>query len=338
MNEQDLYFNICLDFIVKMFGKNPGIDRGGRSFLTTNLVTPADGGHVCRFNTEELKWEDWDQSFTGWSIVQDGKVFVSYPEDEPMDGGMFFKVGHPREVCELLNLMVQPVSYFGREVPPSQPRKLGDLMDFYALLPSGSGWKALNFANLPPNMTEEFKIALGCNLVQNRDALISGKSCEASKFGERWPELVGTLPDAAPLLRTGYLVDKYLNLLDPLDLLMQTSRNNAPFLNMLLVPSRSDVSALYLREYLNGDAKAAKQLREAFADENDVNIIQANLSDVLIHIPVDLFDQIQLAAQTNLMRNQLMQQAETLAYGRAPFDQLATRYRDAGRAMEALKI
>jgi hypothetical protein len=295
MNKQDLYFDICLEFIIKVFGKNPGIGRGQvRSFLTTYMVTPTDGGHVCRFNSEDLKWEDWEQRFTSWNIVQNGKVFVSYPEDDPMDGGMFFKTEHPREVSELLSLMVQPVSYFLKELPASQPQRLGDLVDIYVVTPAGTGWQATNSA--------------------------------------------GTLSDGTPLIRGGYLADKYLNLCHPLDLLMQTAQDTAPSLNVLLVPSRKDVSALYIREYLNGDAEAAKQLREAFADESDMNKIQAGLGDVPIQMPADLFDQIQLAAQTNLMRHMLIQQAESVAYARAPFDQLTTRYRDAARAMEALKV
>jgi hypothetical protein len=338
-NKQELYLDICHEFIVKRFGKEPGRGRvPGRSFMTATMVTPEEGGTVRRFNEADLSWDDTGQDFTNWSIVSDGKVFVSYPEDDPEDGGMFFKVAHPREVSELLCLLVQPFveAPLASAMPPSRQLNLGDLVDMHVLIPMGDGWRALALALPPSTMPQGLPEALGSNMVQNWDSLVSGKSCEAGKFADRWPDFIGSLPDAAPLLRAGYLAKKHLNLHHALDLLAEGPRGNGPFLNMLLVPSREDVSSLYLREYLNGDFEAAKQREGAFAEENDLGKVHAGLKNVAIRMPAAFVDQIQLAAQVNLMRQRVLQQAECLANWRATFEELIIRYRDAGQAINEL--
>lgn len=335
--QKELYFDICQDYVNKRFGREPGLGRvPDRAFMTATLVTPEDGGNVVRFNEHDLTWENTFQHFTNWAIVYDadGKVFISYPEDDLDDNGMFFKVCHPREVSDLLFLLAQPVSYFESAISESIPWKLGDLVDIHVLIPMGGGWRALNLAHPPSSMPPEFWEILGCNLVQNSDSIGTDQFCEAGKFVDRWPETISALPDAAPLLRAGYLAEKNLNLRHALDLLVAGPRSNTMFLNVLLVPSGDKVSALYLREYLNGDREATKRLRDAFAEENELGKVHDILKNVTIRMPTALTDQIRLAAPVNLMRQRVIHAAEILAHGRAPFCELTAQYQDAIRAIE----
>lgn len=334
-HQKELYFDICQDYVYKRFGREPGLGRvPDRTFLTATMVTPEDGGKVVRFNESDLLWEDSGCVFTNWSIAHDGKVFVDYSDGDVDDDGMVFRVGHPREVSELFYLLVQPMSYFEAAVFESISWKLGDLVNMYVLIPMGDGWRGLDLAHLPSNMPPEFWEMLGRNLVQNSDSIGSDQFCEAGKFAERWPEFISALPDAVPFLRAGYLADKYLNLRHALDWMVVGPRANTMFLKVLFVPSRDDISALYLREYLNGDRKAANQLRAAFAEENELGKVHDMLKNVTIRMPAALTDQIRLAAQLNLMRQRVLHAAAIVAHERAPFGELTSQYRDATRAIK----
>ena len=334
--KKDLYLDICREFIVKRFGKDPGKGRvPGESFMTAGMVTPEDGGKFRLFNERELIWEDSGFDFTNWCIVHDGKVFVCYPDDDG-GGGLFIRVGHPREVAELLHFLVQPASCFDAALGESRIVKLGELGSFHALIPAGNGWRSLPLARLTSDIPADFREAVGLNLVQDFDAMIKGRTCEAWKFVERWPELIGGLPDAAPLIRAGYMLQPGLNVSDALDKLASGLRTTQPFLPVLMVPSREDVSCLFLREYLNGDREAAGQLKNAFSDGNSLEQVHAALGKVELSMPAALTDQIRLAAQVNLMRQRVMQQAERLTYTRVPFGELTTKYRNAVLSIDRL--
>jgi hypothetical protein len=214
--------------------------------------------------------------------------------------------------------------------------KLGDLVDIHVLIPAGDVWRAFDLAHQPSDMPPEFLEVLRRNLVQKSNSMVSVVFWEALKIAKRWPDFISALPDAAPLLRAGYLVDKYLNLQHGLDGLVVAQRANMIFLNVLLVPSRDDISALYLREYLNGDREASKQLLGAFAEGNELGKVHDMLKNVTIRIPAALTDQIRLAAQVNLMRQRVIQAAEILAHGRAPFGELTAQCQDATRAIEGI--
>jgi hypothetical protein len=335
--KKDLYLDICCEYIVKRFGKDPGINREpGRSFMTAEMVTPDDGGKFRQFNERDLTWEASGFDFTNWSMVHDGKVFVGYSEDYEQDSDFFFKVGHPREVAELLYFLVQPASCFDAAMGESRAVKLGELVTFHALIPAGNGWRALALDRLTSDIPADFRDAVGRNLVQDVDAMIKGSTCEAWKFVERWPELVGALPDAAPLIRAGYLLQPGLNVSDALDKLASGLRTTQPFLPMFMVPSREEVSCLFLREYLNGDGKAAGQLKNAFSEGNSLDQVQAAFANVKLSMPPALTDQIRLGAQVNLMRQRVMQQAECLANTRASFADLTAKYRNAILAIDQL--
>jgi hypothetical protein len=335
--KKDLYLDICQEFIAKRFGKDPGVNREpSRSFMTAGMVTPDDGGTFRLFNQRDLTWEDSGFDFTNWSIVHDGKVFVGYSEDFEGEYDFFFKVGHPREVAELLHLFVQPASCFDAAPGASRVAKLGELAAFHALIPGGNGWRALDLARLPSDSTADFRDAVGLSLTRDFDAMIKGRTCEAWKFAERWPELIAALPDAGPLIRAGYLLEPGLNVSDALDKLASEPRTTQPFLPLLMVPSCEDVSCLFLREYLSGDRQAAGQRKNAFAEGKSLEQTHAALANVELSMPLALTDQIRLAAQVNLMRQRVMQEAECLAHTRAPFGELTATYRNAVRAIDRL--
>jgi hypothetical protein len=334
-HKKHLYLDICHDFVVTRFGCDPGLNRiPGRNVITATLVTPEDGGTFRQFNESNLSWNDSGCRFTNWSIVHDGRVFVSYPDGDLDDAGMVFRVGHPREASELLHLLVQPMDCLGAAASDSLPVKLGELVDAHVLIPAGDGWRALDLGHPPPGLPHDFRMALGFNLVQDWNAMIRGATCEAGTFADRWPAVVGALPNASPLLRAGYVVRSGMNLCHAIDLLVDGPQTTAPFLNMLLVPLSENTSSFYLREYLNGDCEAATHLQATFAAENDLDKLHADLGNVVIRMPAALTEQVRLAAPVNLMRQRILQAAERLADTQASFGQLTIQSRDAVLAIE----
>lgn len=322
--QANLYLDVCTEFVVKRHGKNPGLNRTpGKHFMSALMVFTDDDSKVCFFDESDLSWEESGDDFTHWSVVSDGKVFVSYQESMPDDSGMFFQVRHPREVDELLHLLTQPASYFEKAVSGSQVRQLRDLADSYVLIPEGNGWRALSLAHIPQDMPPEFRVALGDNLVQKFESLT------ADKFSERWPSFVATLPDAASLLRAGYITDKNLNPCHGLSLLTDRLGDGGHSLRVLLVPSQADVSSLYLREYLCGDREAAKHLDSAFFEENGLDKIATTLGNVPVSLPGSTLDQIRIAAQVNLLRQRVLAEAEGFTNSTTPFDNLQASYQTA---------
>lgn len=328
------YLDICTEFIEKRFGKDPGINRYQElDRILANLVSPEDGGKVCRFDTSDLSWVEADQNFTSWCIMANGSVYVANSEDATGDEDVHFQTRHPREAAELIHLFVQPSSRLISPISESRCLALSEIVSLYALIPCGKGLRALDLTCLPTSMPPDFRKTLGVSLNQKENSLINGEGCEAHQFEKRWPNFVGTLPDAEPLVRAGYVLCKDQPAGNGLNLLMGDPRIAGPFVYVLLVPSRDDVSSFYLGEYLNYDIDAYEQLENAFSEANDLEMICAMLANLSVRLPVDFTDQIKLVTQSNLLRQRVMQIAGELINCRAPYNNLQIQYQAAASAL-----
>jgi hypothetical protein len=327
-HKEDLYFDICKEHVIKQFGADLVLNReADQSFLTIMKVTAQDGGKLHRFNENDMAWEGTDQDFTGWSIVQDGKVFVSYPEDEPEDGGMFFKVGHPREVSELLQLFVHPLSCVTPEEEAQyEMHQLGSVVDLFVPIPDGNTWRIFDTAALPPGEPDGFRNVLHLNLIRDWDRLMSGSTGEAFKICERWPEYVRSLPLATECMRSGYILDPDGGLRSAVDRLANAPTSNDLFLDMLVVPAKEGISAMYLRELLNGDVALCKEIRKAFGVDSSLDAFVAALKAITINLPRKYHHQIRIAAEHHIIRQWLLSISERLASQRGCFYLLAEKH------------
>ena len=328
-----VYLEVCAEFIEKRFGKSLDfVSQPDYGYLTAGRITPLDGGTVCKFDETNMTWFESGQDSTYWNIEVDGEVRVGYPEDDPSEGVLCFHVGHPREAAELLHLFVQPSKRLMADVSESRFMKLGKIADLYALMPSAAGWRVLDLARLPKNMPDGLRTALALNLTQNWERLSNGEGCAVWQFEERWPDFVGGLPDAAPYLRAGYLFNPDCCLRLGYSLLNGSAGEPDPFLGTLFV-ARDDVSSMFLGEYFEYDQKMLKHVQDAFGEENDLETICAMLTKTSICMPSEFVDQIKVAAQTNLLRQSVVERARHLIYGRAPYRHFGVRYQAAGHAL-----
>ncbi len=350
MCEKEAITSLCLDiaaeFIEKRLGKE--FARNLKRYSDMTVITgvePEDGSNACAFDASKLEWFDSGMAFSNCEIWGSGTVFVSYPHPVGLSGYGCFHVGHPREFAELLHLFVQPLSALTAPLSEFRIMKLNKVADVYALFrgETENGWRALDLARLPNGMPREMRGALKNELLQDYDAMTCGRTREPPRFFEMWPELFGALPEATALLRVGYVLRKDRPATRALDLAFSEGAYLGNiFMPILIVPRGDDISTLYLREYLNSDRDAEAHLRAAFSEKNNLDMICALLTKLPITLPSDYTDQVRLAAQANLMRQRVLDEAFQLANCRAPFRQMGVRHQATihalGRMIEACKI
>jgi hypothetical protein len=287
--DQELYFDICREHISKHFGDLVLSRDHGQSFMTIHKVAPHDGGKAPRFYEDAKMWEDTDLDYTSWSVVQDGKVFVCYPDDVDSETGLVFNVGHPREVSELLRLFVQPASSVSSgEKCQYETRLLGDVVEIYVLIPDGDAWRVLDPDTPPPGAPDDFLRVVHLNLIQNWDKLCSGDPFEAFKIAQRWPEYVKSLPTASGYLRGGYILTPDSVMQSAAAFSVTAPSGRALFLNLLVVPAETAVSAMYLREFLNSDITAGKDVQKAFAADTDLHAFAGALKKTRLRVDANI--------------------------------------------------
>ncbi|MCE9614880.1 MAG: hypothetical protein K8T26_11425 [Lentisphaerae bacterium] len=317
---QNLYLEICTEHVAGAFGDDIRLDREpGQAFMTIDKVAPQVGGKVLRFSEHEKAWDETTQEFTSWSIVHDGKVFVCYPDKEE-EGGTCFKVGHPREVAELLRLFVNPACCVTPgEKAQYESRPFGDLADVYVLIPDGETWRVLDPAALPREATEDFRKAVHFNLIQDWDKLHSGDTVEAHKLTPHWPSLVKSLPTALEPLRDGYILAPDGRMRSAADRAVIEPSGSEVFLDLLLVPSADAISSMYLRALFNGDLTVGRDIRKAFAVDSGLDAFVQALTGMTLHVPRSIHDQIRIAAEHQLIGQWLLEVTEQLAHQRGCF-------------------
>jgi hypothetical protein len=217
-------------------------------------------------------------------------------------------------VAELFRLLVDPAHYVVPEEEVTfEKYRLGEIFDFYALVPDGSTWRILDIAALPADATDDFLKAFYFNINRDWDNFTSGRTFEAFRFAERWPDLVRSLPEATEALRAGYLLHPEGDLLSAVDLAVIPPSERSIFLAILAVPSRKDVSSLYVRELLNGDTAICKSIRKSFTPAENLDAFMAAIKEAEFHMPKEYQHQIRIAAEHNAMRQWLLYVAERVA-------------------------
>jgi len=219
------------------------------------------------------------------NFVHDGKIFVTYPQEDPEDYGMFFRVEHPREAAELLHLFVYPKACTapGNEEPYTT-HDLGELFDFRVLFPVVAVSFKIEPTALPP-----------------------------ARFEEKWPDYVQALPGASAELCAGYRMDFEGRLQAALSSSVDGPGSDYCFFDLLLVPRRNDISTLYLRELLTGHLPLRQALKAAFADSGSLEELVQALKGVKLLLPPRYHQQIRLAAEQQAMRGCLLYMAGQVA-------------------------
>lgn len=143
MAHEDIRLSVCREFIDQEFeGRIHLTHNNGDVYLTAWHVAPAEGegNNLFIYFGEDSEWQVMEDFEVFINSTRDGKVFVCYPLEHPDDGaGMYFKVGHPREVTELFHLFVHPKSClepFAENGPDMRSHRLSDLFTF-SVPPSG---------------------------------------------------------------------------------------------------------------------------------------------------------------------------------------------------------
>jgi len=314
-DKKDLFFSVAKEYVAKAYGSliHLAISPGG-SRMTAALGTLKNGGDIRCFNLGERTWDAMEEDDIHVNISHEGLVHVRYSKEEQLDRSMAFKVGHPREVAELFRLLVDPAHYVAPEEEVTfGTYTIGKIFDLYALIPDGATWRILDPAILPAETTMDFLKAFYFNLNRNWDNFTSGKTFEAFRFAERWPDFVRSLPLATEHLRAGYLLHPEGDLLSAVDLAVIPPSERSFFLAFLAVPSRNDVSSMCVRELLNGDTAICKGIRKSFTPAENLDAFIASIKATELHMPKEYRHQIRIAAEHSAMRQWLLHVAELVA-------------------------
>lgn len=314
-DKKDVFFSVAKEYVAKAFGSSIDLALSpGGSRMTATLGTLKNGGDIRCFNLGERTWDVMEEDDIHVNISHEGLVHVRYSKEEQIDRSMAFKVGHPREVAELFHLLVDPAHYVAPEGEVTfGTYTIGEIFDLYALIPDEATWRILDLTTLPAESAEDFLKAFYFNLNRNWDNFTSGKTFEAFRFAERWPDFVRSLPVATEHLRTGYLLHPEGDLVPSVDLTVTPPSNRSLFLAILAVPSRKDVSSLYVRELINGDTAICKGIRKSFTPAEDLDAFMVAIKATEFYMPKEYRHQIRIAAEHSAMRQWLLYVAERVA-------------------------
>lgn len=335
----DNWFTVCKEYIVAEFGDTVQLRRspvGG--VVTTILGVPEAGGNIRCFNLGERTWDVMEDDAVHVDIAHDGTVSVGYSLEDQADQGMKFKVGHPREVAELLRLLDNPDSFLALADAEIEygGRKLGEIAEFHVLIPVGETWRVIDPSALPAEAPDEFRKAFYLNLTRDWDHFLAGETCEAWRFASRWPDFVKTLPLATPLAQAGYVLDPNGTMKSAVDYPVIPPDIGQTFFDMMIVSAKKEVSSLYLRESVNGDKETGKKIQTAFTRGSGLETLMEAIKSVPIHMPVEIRHQIRIAAEHNAIRQWLLFVGERIANQRDCFFTMADKHWHLAHALDAM--
>lgn len=324
----DVFFDVCKKTVAEKLGEAVVLyrSRTGSSLTGTVHVIPGGGAPRC-FDAGRFKWVELEDDDIYLTVSHDGTVSVGYSLDDQADCGMSFKVGHPYEVAELCQLITRPSEYLATdEGAPWFECSLGDVFKYYALVPDGKTWRLLDLSALPEGMPKECVEAFYCNLNRDWDNFVSGKTFEAIKFQTHWPEFVQSLPDAKDELRGGYILSPEGDLTSAVDLTVIPPSGKRLFFDLLVVPYKADVSAMYVRELINSDMDINREICKSFRPVGDLETFMATVKATKINLPRNVHTQIRLAAENNAISQWLLHVSVRLATQRGHFHSLAEKH------------
>ena len=203
---------------------------------------------------------------------------------------------------------------------------MSDVAELHVLIPDGKTWRILAPSALPADAPEEFRKALYLNLTRDWDHFLSGATCEAGRFAGRWPDFVQSLPEATQQVRRGYVLAPDGKMNAAVELAVIPPGGRETFFDMLIVPSKEDISSLFLRELLNGDKGIGQDIQKAFNAGNDLGTLMEAIKSVSMRLPVEIRHQVRIAVEHNAMRHWLLSICERIACQRGCFFTMAEKY------------
>lgn len=315
----DNWFGICEDYVNGAHGTEIVFRRSqAGDSVDCVLATRKDAGEMRCYTVSESTWDEIEEDDIHVRVTMDGVVSIRYSKEENGDCGMRFRVAHPREVSELFHLLISPAEYLrptDEDVGWEQYR-LGDMATFHVALPDNGQWKIVDPLALPNDAPEDFRKALHLNLTRNWAHFLSGETCSAWEFSERWPDFIQSLPDATAQLLGAYVLDPENKMLSAVDYAVippMGPPTGSVYLNMLITPNSFAVSSLYLREQMSMDKQLARAVESAFSSGDQLQDMMSAIQSVAMRAP-DLHHQIRIAAEQSAVREWVLGVSNRLAY------------------------
>lgn len=304
-------FGLVEDFTAELLGADAVpfgyIDSNPEHLISLDIAACEEGAFKS-YDAGDDKWFDVDDFSACASLSRELALHIYFPLVENEGWGMDFKVEHPREVAELFQIVLKPASLTGSMGGPaaSTEHLLGDLYDFRIVLPCARTWRMLDPAALPAEAGEDFRQTLSDSFAFFVcGSCIPGDTIAASEFQSRWKDLLEELPAGEDGLKAGYFFDGAGRFTSAADLLAVDPGTKRTRLDLLLLPRRSDVSCLYLRELIASDRDIIGRIDAALAASDSMDDAVRRLKTVAVELPSDYFAQVRMAAEYNAGREWL---------------------------------
>ena len=246
---------------------------------------------------------------------------------------MDLKVAHPREALEFIDLLHRPVADFAERAVRISSRSLSSMADIRIILPYGGKWRAWNPAIASAKTNREFTEALQNCLWARESPLLARPVYAAAAICARWPEQVASMMDDESILREGYVLGASRVVTSAMELIIDSSAEKSLFAKLLLLPKEGKGSWLYLREYLAGDIGAGAAIGSVITSLHSPDAFNIAVQNIMLQIPDDFMDQVRMAAEINMTRQWLLNEAERASKQRMEFNSLRDGYWAAADAL-----
>lgn len=302
-------------------------------FLLIDGVAPSDRECPVRYCPIQKRWYDSERDFCHLEIRHDGRALVAYVDETDDDGAMVLQVVHPREALEFIDMLRRPVADFAERAVRISSRSLSSMADIRIILPCGGKWRAWNPAIALAKTNREFTEALHTCLWAGESPLLAKPEYAATAICARWPEQVASMMDDESILRDGYVLSASRGVTSAMELTIDSSAKKSLFAKLLLLPKEGKGSWFYLREYLAGDKDAGAAIGAMFTSLPSLDAFNQSLRNIMLQIPDDFMGQVRMAAEINMTRQWLLNEAEWASKQRMPFNLLRDGYWTAADAL-----
>jgi len=314
-----------------------GDDLAADTFDETQLICdPIQSGnkHPFIYDPRKNLWHPIHKQVLDAELIFNPSDSLTIHYYDGSDTLLMMSIGtrHPREIGEIFLLLDQPAEFFAAPPAEIQRQTLAELAGLYLPIPYGTEWRALNMFDPPADLPADLKIEITRNLLAKYDEHGQKDALSALDFARRWPQFIGGLPDATPLIRMGYSFRVCSAFNSSIDSLKRPPHDEDLYL--MLVPHLEDISAFFLVEYLSFDATSCRQIRKALAEQTSFDPLSSLFREIPVDVPCSFVEQIKLAAQTSMQRDHLDYQVANLCRQSGQFHELGNRYRQASQALD----
>lgn len=328
---------LWLGFYTRYIGqRHPDVQvrhRPEGNILLVDGVTPGNREDPVRYCPVHRCWYGSGRDFCHAEILHDGRVMVAYVDDTEDEGSMVLHVAHPHEALEIIDLLHHPIADFTGNKVSIISRSLSSLADIRILLPCDGKWRAWDPSIASGTPGQEFASAMVHCLRAGESHWQAKPGHRANAICARWPEQVSSMMDAESILQGGYVLTGAGGIESAMRLSIDISAVDFPYAKLLLLPKEGKVSWLYLREYLAGDQDAGAALEAMIASLHRLDDLNMAIRNIAIQIPEDYLDQVRVAAEINMTRQWLLDEADWGSKKRRQFNVLLDGYWTAADAL-----